>query len=57
MKAFPAQGYNDGMDLRDYFAAAVVQGMVSRTGRAFDEEADVELAYLVADLMMKVREK
>lgn len=65
MKAFPTTkpldswgDPNAGMDLRDYFAAKAMQGLVSTTK---DEEwlADetAEIAYVVADAMMKAREK
>ena len=72
MKAFPynreipsdKEGYRayaseDGMDLRDYFAAKVVHSFL--TG-AFMEERDIEYkamaeeAYVMADAMMKARE-
>jgi hypothetical protein len=63
MKAFPTTkpldswgDPNAGMDLRDYFAAKAMQGLVSTTK---DEEwlADetAEIAYVVADAMMKAR--
>ena len=65
MKAFPTTkpldswgDPNAGMDLRDYFAAKAMQGLVSTTK---DEEwlADetAEIAYVVADAMMKAREQ
>ena len=61
VKAFPTAADNghsvnqDGMDLRDYFAAKAMQGMISDHTRdsSFREIADY--AYQVADAMMKVR--
>jgi hypothetical protein len=67
MKAFPTLKDNghittqDGMDLRDYFAAKIMQSLVIRFNddegiadwNAF-EEADI--AYQIADAMMKARE-
>jgi hypothetical protein len=69
MKAFPIQGLSEngdgvsyraileqGMDLRDYFAAKAMQGFLT-------EDCDVILdslahdSYRVADEMMKAREK
>jgi hypothetical protein len=62
MKAFPNEHpisgtmntFADGMDLRDYFAAKAMLGMIGREGRRF-ELSDVELAYQIADAMMKAR--
>ena len=69
MKAFPrniefhngtvrGDWIDDGMDLRDYFAAKAMQGLLTTVK---DEEwrADetAEIAYLVADAMMKAREQ
>ena len=70
MKAFPtptfsinnearvtAVGGEGGMDLRDYFAAKAMQGIVSR---GILKEVPLELyaenAYKMADAMMKARE-
>jgi hypothetical protein len=70
MKAFPtptfsinnearvtAVGGEGGMDLRDYFAAKAMQGIVSR---GILKEVPLELyaenAYRMADAMMKARE-
>jgi len=59
MKAFPAQGYNDGMDMRDYFAAKAMQAMIAHPDSRDDVAADVYAkgAYVMADAMMKAREK
>ena len=61
-KAFPTLRDNvlDGMDLRDYFAAKIMQSLVLRfnddegiaSWNAF-EEADI--AYEIADAMMEAR--
>jgi hypothetical protein len=60
MKAFP-DGYThhqEGMDLRDYFAAKAVHSFIMG---AFMEERDIdykdmaEAAYELADAMMKAR--
>jgi hypothetical protein len=65
MKAFPSidpvyksdiveMKVSFGMDLRDYFAAKAMQGLVGRSGRKF-ELSDIEDCYKIADEMMKVR--
>lgn len=64
MKAFPrADGRYDsskpdeqGMDLRDYFAAMAMQAIISRSDFEFDDFS-WETAYDAADAMMKAREK
>lgn len=64
MKAFPTMTTNNegnevrcgGMDLRDYFAAKVLEGLVGRSGRMF-ELSDIEHCYKIADAMMKAREQ
>ena len=53
--AFPIQGWT-GMSLRDYFAAAALQGMYSANHAPRDREA-AEIAYSVADAMLTEREK
>lgn len=75
MKAFPTEHpiagtmnlKADGMDLRDYFAAKAMQGMLSLTPEqlytAFGnepttlKESVAKNAYNFADAMMKVREQ
>lgn len=62
MKAFPATSYFseslNGMDLRDYFAAKAMQGLLSTTKEETWIPNDVaEISYLVADAMMKAREQ
>ena len=68
MKAFPKNiydstkpdGYHDGMDLRDYFAAKAMQGIITATvtidERNYDEDGLAYLSYVIADVMMKARE-
>ena len=66
MKAFPLQTndgskihFNLGMDLRDYFAAKALQGMIASPN--CDTEVNVTVisrhAYLIADAMIKERER
>lgn len=69
MKAFPTLADNghlqnqDGMDLRDYFAAKAMQGMLANKGVIYNKNADEDdksgatRAYKIADAMMKAREK
>jgi len=44
-----------GMSLRDYFAAAALQGLLA-DGGCLSWEADAENAYQAADAMLKARE-
>ena len=44
-----------GMSLRDYFAAAALQGLIADGGGA-SWEADANAAYKAADAMLKARE-
>ena len=54
-KAFPLEGFDPGMDLRDYFAAKAMQALFSVTD--VTRWSDIpEEAYLTADQMMKARE-
>ncbi len=60
MKAFPYildEKSHQGMDLRDYFAAKAMQGLLS--GLQKGQEAQVPLvptaAYQIADLMLEAR--
>jgi hypothetical protein len=58
MKAFPNMTGQQGMDLRDYFAAKAMHSFIMG---AFMEERDIdykdmaEAAYELADAMMKAR--
>ena len=45
---------NSGMDLRDYFAAKAMQKITWKKG---EEKEDAEDCYVIADAMMKAREK
>jgi hypothetical protein len=61
MKAFPiTSNYdeNNGMELRDYFAAKALQGLLCTVKNEQWLPQDVaEVCYEVADSMMKAREK
>ena len=61
MQAFPVNVYegkwNDGMELRDYFAAKALLGLLTEATDGFDDQAISELAYSLADAMMKARGK
>lgn len=48
-------GAQEGMSLRDYFAAKALQGLLS--GRNYITEMNVQLAYEYVDAMLKEREK
>ena len=56
--AFPTPAgiqHNDGMTLRDYFAASALQGMMADGGgTSWDDDA--KAAYRAADAMIKARE-
>lgn len=65
MKAFPwvtqrpdgvVVEYNTGMDLRDYFAAKALTGLLTEASVDYKDDAIAELAYNLADAMMKARE-
>jgi hypothetical protein len=63
MKAFPKiREYQDdtgqfGMDLRDYFAAKALHGLLAaeQVGE-YSNEHVAEISYVIADAMMKARE-
>jgi hypothetical protein len=62
MKAFPTSKDNghsqnqDGMNLRDYFAAKAMQGYVSKKLiDGFDEDVIALMAYKIADAMIETR--
>jgi len=49
--------YQEGMTLRDYFAAKAMQGMLSEnSGIRYPTDELAEIAYMVADEMLKARE-
>ena len=68
MKAFPtptfsinnearvtAVGGEGGMDLRDYFAAGAMQGLLSDGVGSLSDEELADWAFKLADAMMRVR--
>ncbi len=60
--AFPTWITDDsmahGMTLRDYFAAAVLQGMYASPDHRYNTHfTDANEAYAMADIMMKVRDQ
>lgn len=58
--AFPVNTSYPSMTMRDYFAAAALQGMLAATPGTEDYPpriATSELAYLYADAMLKERER
>lgn len=58
MKAYPNHR-SEGMDLRDYFAAKAMQGMISSVAAISTDDIKhvCESAYVLADAMMKAREE
>jgi hypothetical protein len=46
----------EGMDLRDYFAAKAIQGMLANDWSVADSDV-AKWSYVIADAMMKAREK
>ena len=46
-----------GMDLRDYFAGQIIVGFLANNKTDYSSKLIVELAYELADAMMKAREK
>jgi hypothetical protein len=56
--AFPSGQYQLGMTLRDYFAAKVIQGIVSHDPTFSQKFVDLAAkdAYVYADAMLKARE-
>jgi hypothetical protein len=46
----------DGMDLRDYFAAKAMQASLSKN-KLLNEKEIADCSYLMADAMMKAREE
>ena len=55
--AFPAdfQFYSSGMTLRDYFAAAIMQGLMASQCEVTDDPYPI-YAYKIADAMLRARE-
>jgi hypothetical protein len=59
MKAFPKTSRydeNNGMDLRDYFAAKAMQSSLLKN-TFLNEKEIAECSYLMADAMMKARKQ
>lgn len=56
MKAFPNHR-SEGMDLRDYFAAKALNGLINYSPEPEEHKLIAELCYQLADAMMKAREK
>ena len=60
MKAFPSEKNNilnnQGMDLRDYFAGQIIQGLLANTLNAPNQEIVIKAAWGMADAMMRARE-
>jgi hypothetical protein len=54
MKAFPNMAGQQGMDLRDYFAAKAMQAYLTGDYDLYPNEV-AEKAYQVADWMMETR--
>jgi hypothetical protein len=57
--AFPTPAgiqHNDGMTLRDYFAAAALQGSIACIGSGGDWDDFAKDTYKYADAMLKARE-
>ncbi len=54
--AFPCT-YNDGMELRDYFAAKAMHGIISDPDTQMSYQEIAIRAYEYADAMMNVRTK
>ena len=52
--AFPMYGVDDGMSLRDYFAAKALQGLVVSYPVSCDYAKE---AYKIADAMLKARQE
>lgn len=58
---FDSTGQLSGMKLRDYFAAAAMQGIVAGCGNAlgqvnYDDTTLTRNAYILADKMLEARE-
>ena len=61
MNAFPiaipagCEGYEDGMTLRDYFAAQIINGLLSGKLAGGSVRDIADRAYLYADIMLEAR--
>lgn len=47
---------HDGMDLRDYFAAKAIQGLLANPDHVWGETTYAKFAYTLADKMLEARE-
>jgi hypothetical protein len=45
------------MSLRDYFAAAALQGLLANNAKDYDDADMAEYSYALADYMLAAREK
>jgi hypothetical protein len=53
-----SSGYNEGMTLRDYFAAKAMTGLLTaELVGEYSNEHVAEISYRIADAMMKAREE
>ena len=52
---FPSGSQQSGMTLLDYFAAQVLNGLVTQQGFNFDESIGTEFAWNVAATMVRTR--
>ena len=55
--AFPVYEVTGGMTLRDYFAAAALQGMLSEPSLRAKPQEFASKSYELADAMLKAREE
>lgn len=61
IKAFPATRMGqsspetEGMDLRDYFAAHIIQGLIANNATCDNDEVVIKSAWGLADKMIKAR--
>ena len=53
--AIDNQVLDDGMTLRDYFAAKAMQALITRADKKGNESDYANTAYLMADAMLKAR--
>ena len=54
---YEVSGCDEGMTLRDYFAAKVIQGWLGSRAMAVDGRQVAAAAYILADAMIAEREK
>ena len=56
LKAFPCE-QSDGMNLRDYFAAKALNGLINYSPEPEEHKLIAELCYQLADAMMEARKQ